>query len=48
MEEDDESYTLGVTEQGPRNSTTQGLGADMFHLMEFPTDDLLPIVRLLS
>lgn len=47
----DESYILGVTDLRPRNTSTQGLGADIFNLMELhtiPTDDLLPMVRLLS
>ena len=46
----DEKYILGVTDLHPRNTRTQGLGADMFNLMELrtvPTEDLLPMVRLL-
>ena len=47
----DENYILGVTDLRPRNTRTQGLGGDMFNLMELkmiPTDDLAPIVRQLS
>lgn len=47
----DESYILGVTDLHPRNTRTQGLGADMFNFMELkmiPTEDLLPIVRQIS
>ena len=47
----DKSYILGVTDLHPRNTRTQGLGADMFNLMELnmiPIDDLQPIVRQLS
>ena len=47
----DKSYILGVTDLCPRNTKTQGLGADMFNFMELktiPTDDLFPIIKQLS
>lgn len=46
-----DSYILGVTDLCPRNTKTQGLGADLFNAMELhavPKDHLLPMVRLLN
>ena len=46
----DESYILGVTDLRPRNTRTQGLGADMFNMLglaRIPMDDLVPIIRQL-
>lgn len=47
----DESYILGVTDLCPRNTRTQGLGADLFNDLELhtiPKDDLEPIVTQLK
>ena len=46
-----ESYILGVTDLCPRATRTQGLGADMFNLMNLksiPGADLRPVIDQLS
>ena len=46
-----ENYILGVTDIRPRQTQTQGIGADMYNLMKLrliPTNDLRPIIEQLT